>query len=653
MLLLLLACKPDADSPAVDDTAAAPAPWAELTAADLDPLRDLMTTPLTDASAPGRLISLPQRALTFVQDGPIVLVLDPLYHHNPTRHCVSASEWPDWGHEERQGDCGSGAVLTRRGQLIPDDPAVAVAVDAVRLEVVLLTSRGTLQRANADVKSGNPLDYLRLGEPEEQVGPLSPAAVLAVEDGQVAIADGTALWVDGAQQTLPGEALALAWRDGVLWALTDDGLWVDGAEVEASGLAMAVGDDAVWLGDAGAVLRIDAQQLTTERIPVSGATGPLAVHGARVFVAVSDGIAVVEDGAELARRTLSAPVDLAAGPAHEIVALHDSSVQVFLDETALAGADPLSVLVAAFIEQPRNENFDVDCRGEGTTMTTYAEQAAANGPLLSDLPLPTALGITPFFATRAAECDLIDTIAPTVDAADVGVLFHSETPDCDEACIAAALQADMAAVEALGQAPVWASGLAAKDSLEDWASVLQRAEGPDRYLFFGLSSLPDLNHEADPRSKNSWPLEPGRLSGAWRINHADEFEHGVADGWLTVYPGDNIPLFNLGGCANLLLRECHQLGQGGVQGIDETDLTALSLLLHRALADADGPSTFTFHFPDIGLYNYVSGCTVSERRWSGESCQAARMQDWALDVYQRLVLNGLVEQTAVSALPRP
>ena len=654
MLLLLLGCPTDPDPVIVVDTATTPDPWAALEAIPLEAFRDLMVAPLEGASSPTRLRTLPDRSLTAILDGPEVLVLDPLYHQTSAGFCVSASEWPDWGHAERQGDCQDGSAYIQRGRLIPAAPAVDVAVDTTALTITVLTAAGTLQVADADLLTANPLDYLRLGDPVETgLGPLGSSSLLAVSDGEVAIASDAVLLMGKDIIDLPGTATALAWIDGGIWALTDGGLWVDGTEVSISGQAMAVSTSAVWIGAAGSLSRIDRSSLDVETFDISGATGPVAVDGERVYAATEDGIAVLEDGTEIARHLLDSPTDLAVGPPNEIIALVSTDVRIYLDETALEGEDVLDVVMTAFIEQPRNEKSDVECRGEGSTITGYVEQAVANCPMLDDLPLPATVGITPFFAQRAAQCDLLETLRPLIDRVEPGVLFHTPTPECGEDCLIDWLIEDAAYVTALGVEPTWASGLAAKDDLTDFVDLLRQSGGPDRYLFFGLSALPDISHNADPRSKNSWPVETGRRSEAWSIAHASELQTGTEGGWLTVYPGDNIPLFNLGGCPNLLLRECHQLGLGGISTIDEDDTLALTLLLHRALVDRSGPSTFTFHLPDLGVYSYVSGCEVEDRIWSGEDCQVAILQDWALSVYQRYTLNGLARLSLPSDLERP
>lgn len=655
MLLLLLGCQTPPGTGITTDTATLPAPWEDLGVVELETVRALMETPLTGSTNLRRLRTLPSRGLTAMLSGPDILILDPLYHHSPASHCVSASEWPSWEHESRQGDCPEGRVQTRRGKLIPSSPALDVTFDPVSLQLVVLTAAGTIQTANAALLSGNPLDFLRLGEPVDlKLSALSENALIAMHDGMIAVSDGPILYDEGDTTTLPADIIALKWADGVVWALMESGLWVDGETVAAAGTHMTVGPDAVWIGSTTGITRVSRADRSVSLLSIDGATGPLAADGAHVFAATDDGIAVIEDGEEIARYAQETPADLAVGPPHEILSLTSDSVQVFLDETALVGGDPLDVVMTAFIEKPRNDTAGEDCRGSGSTVSGYAAQAMANHAILEDLPLPAVVGITPFFAQRAAECDLVETLAPLIDTADIGVLYHTPTPDdCDDDCLVDWLKADAGYVSALGAAPTWASGLAAKDDMDDFVSLLQQSGGPDRYLFFGISALPQLNHEADPRSKNAWPIASGERSSAWRIDHAEELTEGAAGGWLSIYPGDNIPLFNLGGCPNLLLRECHQLGLGGSSSIDTTDTTALTLMLHRAMADREGVSTFSFHLPDLGVYDYTAGCTENARVWSGEACQAAVLQEWVLDVWQRHVLGGTLRMSAPAGIAQP
>ena len=166
MLLFLLGCQRALETDVTTDTAVSTAaPWDALTAVALEPFRALTVVPLQDAREPSALRPIAARALTAVIDGPDVLVIDPLYHQTSAGFCISAAEWPDWGHEERQGSCQSGEAFIRRGRLVPDAPAVDVAVDPVALTITVLTAAGTLQTASADVLGENPLDHLRLGAP--------------------------------------------------------------------------------------------------------------------------------------------------------------------------------------------------------------------------------------------------------------------------------------------------------------------------------------------------------------------------------------------------------------------------------------------------------------------------------------------------------
>ena len=121
----------------------------------------------------------------------------------------------------------------------------------------------------------------------------------------------------------------------------------------------------------------------------------------------------------------------------------------------------------------------------------------------------------------------------------------------------------------------------------------------------------------------------------------DDLTGPGSDSGIAILPGDNIPAFNLGGCANLWLYECHPLGRGSGHEISDEDIASLDLLLHRAIASTSdsGAHTWNFHLPDIALYDYTDGCTESDDRWVGEHCEAGRLQTWLIDVHQRFVLN--------------
>ena len=120
-------------------------------------------------------------------------------------------------------------------------------------------------------------------------------------------------------------------------------------------------------------------------------------------------------------------------------------------------------------------------------------------------------------------------------------------------------------------------------------------------------------------------------------------------------PGDNVPAFNLGGCENLFLNECHPLGRGNGGEINDEDIRSLNILLHRALfsSNTEGANTWNFHLPDIGTYDYTDTCTVQNGVWTGEACEGARLQTWLIDVHQRFVSRRYIEWTSPGALNVP
>lgn len=662
---LLLAC---AGEPEPEPGPEAPPPWEGLEAVALDPFRELVSTTLAGAEAPGALLTLPERSLTFALDSGAVLVLDARYHHDPAGRCVDASSWSDLLDDEARGDCPEGSAWTRRGRLVAEEPTVAMAVDRSGLRIGMLGRSGALSLSNTDVLQGNPLHWLRPGAAVSlQTGALSQDARLAIDGDLALVADGEALWVLSATTgervstaTLPGAAQAVAWGGGSAWALTEAGLWRDGAIVGEAGLELAIGPDAAWVSQEGGVYGVDLSTGETRAIAVEGSSGPLAIDegSGRLWLAVDGGVATADQDGELARYETDAVLAMAMNSAHELVLLHGGgAVSVYADETELLGPPPLRALIAAFIERPRTRDDDTPCRGADETVTRFAAQAVVNRPLLEDQPLPVALGLTPQFARRAADCRLEGVLQDLLESTrlEVGVLFHDLAEGCeDTSCIAGFLAEEAAAVEALAGPPRWVSGLSPQAELGlDWVEALEEAGLPSRYLFFGMSTLPDLAHETDPRAKDPWPVTAGARSAAWRVASAETVASVDPDGWLILYPGDNTPAFNLGDCPNLLLRECHLAGAGGGPVVDADDVATLRLLLHRAVAERADVSTWTFHLPDLGVYPYTDGCEVEDRAWSGEGCQAAVLQGFAFEVYQRYVKNGLVSLDLPSELAAP
>ena len=77
--------------------------------------------------------------------------------------------------------------------------------------------------------------------------------------------------------------------------------------------------------------------------------------------------------------------------------------------------------------------------------------------------------------------------------------------------------------------------------------------------------------------------------------------------------------------------------------------------MHRALAvrSVDGPSTWSFHLPDLNTYDYTVRCTLEDGFWSGGECMGAALQDWLLDVHARFVLSDIVNWQLPSQVASP
>ncbi|HND31014.1 MAG TPA: hypothetical protein PLA94_13500, partial [Myxococcota bacterium] len=357
------------------------------------------------------------------------------------------------------------------------------------------------------------------------------------------------------------------------------------------------------------------------------------------------------EGAPAEQGSTAPAIDLLATTTHEILLLSDGSLEVYADQQALQGPPALQLWVAAFLERPRKEEDDVPCFGS-ESVAGFLKRAAAQAPMLRDLALPTALGLTPQVAQRVRDCGQGGRLhALTEDSrTEVGLLYHDLPEDCTGSCYPDYLATEAEKLRALDLEPAWISGMAPQgDQGLDWATGTEEAGLPTTFLFGGMSLLPEVDHEGDPRAKDSWPWRASELSALRSFRSAESLAVDE-EGPFTFLPGNNIPLFSLKGCPNLFLRECQVLLQGGGQNITEEDIQLLDLLLHRALAvRGEGPATWYFHLPDLGQYDYTDGCSVEDRRWSG--CEAALLQDWSFGVQQRFVLNHLVEPSLPSRLP--
>ncbi|MEE2750533.1 MAG: hypothetical protein VX519_03820, partial [Myxococcota bacterium] len=454
-----------------------------------------------------------------------------------------------------------------------------------------------------------------------------------------------------------------------LWVATEVSAAVEGQRFEVGsriGGIAADGLGGVWLSlpDEEELVHI-AQDVEFERIEVIDITGPVSVDvsSERVYAVLDDGVAVVADGALYGEYRVGRVRDLWVRPTHEILILTDENLlDVRFDEESLADGDaPLGLFTTSFLEQPRSSNDEVGCVEGSLTLERLIQRSLRNRELISDLPGTLALGITPHYARRTLQCGLEELARPAWegDRIEPGVLYHQlPGEDCakEQDCYDEFLEGQWESLDLLGVSPSFASGMSSHADVGlDWISGLVRTGLSERYLFFGASVLPQISHDGDPRSKQPWPMETSELSQPFAADSLDSFLDRDAEGAVSFYPGDSRAAFSLAGCAGLLVRECHAVGLGGGQQLDPRDTRVLDLWLHRALAvrSEEGPSTWSFHLPDVNTYDYTVRCTREEGVWTGESCMGGALQDWLFDVHARFVLSGIVNWQLPSQVVQP
>jgi hypothetical protein len=626
---------------------AAPDPWAELGALPLETFHPLLSV---DTEAGGRLLRVEESMLSLYTVANGIRVLDPLYHGSATPLCLDASPF-DADIQGREGACGPGYVQLQRGFLSSGHHFTGVDVEGDT--IWMLDETGALFRTNANPQLGNPFDYLR----PLPAGQLARVGWLQVEDGLPRVANADGLWEPGADSPLPheGEVTDFLLVEGRSYVLTSQGLWRDGERLPVRGKRLTAA--------VGGVLGVDPAlgelwRATPEGVEVlwtgTGLTGPVAQDPGtkKIYVPTENGLQILDgEGIPLEVVATKDPIDIYVAANHEILLLFERKLEVYIDQEALQGPPPLQVWTLAFLERPRKEEDDVPCFGR-ESVASFLELAASQAPMLRDLALPTALGLTPQVAARVRECGQRGRLQDLTDDSrtEVGMLYHDVPEDCTGSCYPDYLTTEAEKLRSLGLEPAWISGMAPQgDQGLDWATGTEAAGLPTTFLFGGMSLLTEVDHDGDPRAKDSWPWRATELSPTRRFRSAAGLSED-ADGPFTFLPGNNIPLFSLKGCPNLFLRECQVSLQGSGQNITAEDLILLNLLLHRALAArGEGPATWYFHLPDLGQYDYIDGCTEENRRWSG--CEASLLQEWSFDVQRRFVLNHLVETSLPSRLP--
>lgn len=657
-LLLLAACAPADDSAAAG--AAPPPPWAELET-ELDPFRAMLTV---DVGAEARHLAAVAGAPSLaVWPGPRggAALLDGRYRLDSQARCLDPSPFPrvEDG-TDRQGACPEGEVELDRTALGPGREVLGVADDPVLHEVSVLFEGGGVAVASTELLEGNPLDWLRLrpavtlelasGAAPQVFAALPGGGWVAASGREVASFGRDGVRLDSADVVDDVSALVVSGSE--VWAATSGGAAsLGGAGLACGGGAGLAADGAggVWVScaAAGRVSHVNASGTVQEEVAVDGLLGAVALNGETgvVYVAVEEGVAELRGGAEVARHAVGRPEALVINAVGELGVLREGTVEVYVDETALVGRPPLSMWIAAFVENPRAEASRVACSGAADGMEERAARAIGNRALLDDLPPFVALAVSPPVAAHARRCKVADELAEAIRGPRIedGALFH-DPPDCaDQDCLDAAVAQEVAALADLDVSPRFAAGAAGWEAGGDWVLAVERA-GLDRHAFVGLSALPGVGID-DPRGKEAAPWSGEVASRPWRTASADiTLDDDPAGGFLLI-PGSTLAIFNAADCPGALQAECRMMDVGGGSVIDADDVAVADLLLHRAAGrrESSGASTWYFHLPAIEEFSYVEGCTRSEAgSWSGSGCQAEPLQGWLYDVHARLVNAGVV-----------
>ena len=532
-----------------------------------------------------------------------------------------------------------------------------------------------LYTASADLLHESPWEILRLDEG------LSLAEVpVPVTEGALVGGDG-ALWfaadawlgrVDFSGQleqewVLPGVVNDLTWSEDRAWVATTGGIWTPEqglvSDTVCSHLA-ADGIGGVWWVDRAEeqVHHLDAAGETTAW-EVPGATGPVAQDPltGRLAVAVTGGLTLYEQGTLLASVEGPDVRDLAINAHHEIVAMDGDGLHVFGDEEALGTGDPLALVIAGFVEQPSSPEENLPCLSESNGIAGHLAMADRNRRLMDDLPAGLALGITPQMGRRALACGLVHDLfrVGQGERVEPGVLNHElpedtcvQEPECHQNFLAS----QYADVAASGLEPDWFSGLLIhEDQGADWVENLVATGVTDTYLHFSLSVLPEIDHSDDPRAKQPFPPDVASMTTPLVASTQEDLLEPTSGGALRLLPGNAMAAFRLSLCPNLMLWECNTVEGNEVEPrLLIEDIEVLRVQLFRALGARGGPGqSWTFHLPDLGSWDYTLDCSVEDRRWSGEDCQGALLQDWLLDVHARYVQADVVAWTLPRDLPWP
>ena len=659
-LSLVLGC---VETPNPDPSPAAPhTPWSALSPRTPDDFRLMRTTHFPDAIAATQLALDPRLGPALVLDkaAGVVWATDKLFLHDPRIACLHPSDPAKIAHLSPGSGCPDGTIPTRRGRIDVGAEPVAMAIDTEGGTAAILDPSGQLFWLRTDPLGGPSIDHMRPIAGPVLTGPIDfTNAMLATSAEQIALAaEGVVsiFTLHGIRTARfdAGSPIASILLDASgWWALTEDALFHNGEPAGPGGHKIVFWQNTPWVVSADEVRGLD------DTVFVGNTVGAVAAWGDRLLVATATGLTAISTDGSTTQVWEGDVVDLATNAAGEVVILGPSAaISIFVDERTPVDAAPLHVWLNAFLERPRTDKEVRACSMDDplslNAMHTLAEQQKA---LLDDLPSPTALGITPDHMAEVMRCGARDRLAGIINNTDLGILFHKTPTECsaDEACHQDALSDSLHTFPSDASfAPSWVSGLAPHTELGvDWVVALANIGAPNRLNFFGASILPEVPHTDDLRAKESWPLGVGDHTAVWAsdtVNTVADRSHGEQ---LWVLPGNNVSAFNLGACPNLFVAECHPLGRGDGFVLSEADIESLDLLLHRAMASSvgEGLHTWSFHIPDIGIYDFTEDCTISNGIWSGEDCEGARLQAWLFDAHQRFALHGRIVWSSPATLP--
>ena len=585
-----------------------------------------------------------------------VWALDAQYHHDARVYCIDPQNHRNSTAQGPDGECPSGTHAVARGRLEAQGPPVAFAMSPETPMLAILGRAGQISFVPTDPEFNDPIEHMKeidgpiLGELEMP----SNDTIMAWNGDLFGIANSDTLYVFDAEGTLIDEQSFSGMIQDVIWyedgwaVLTPSHLHYDGQSREGGGVRLVPWQDRIWVIDSESIHE------TTESFSVADLKGPAVVFQGDLLVITESSLLKVTPSGESESLVDGDFRDVGINQAGEVVLLHnDGTITVYVDETDYGDNTKLNIWIATFIERPRFAEEAIPCRSDNEeSIRGFLETASDNAKLIADMPMQSILGVTPSHLRRTAECGEQGELDPLFDVMEPGLLFHDYPDECagNPSCHEDALAADL---DTMKRPPMWVSGLSPHNQLDvDWINSLKSIGAPNLFTFFGMSIRPDVPHATDLRAKDAWPLAMDNGTQTWRADHSADIALRNTDGWLNFLPGNNVPAFNLGACPNLFVNECHPLNRGGGLRIDEGDIATLRLLLHRALVSASGPGTHTwsFHLPDIGLYDYTTDCTVSNRMWSGEDCSGAHLQTWAFEIEQRFVDKGLIQWATPSTL---